>query len=354
VLYEGTQQIRSFPQVMEFSRETLTQFSGIAWSIIGQAGVFNIRPDLFIRVEFRGISGKFFRNHVRMFGQIRLNHLGAIVHLAAIPDNRDRTRQMMLKLTQEAHHILSMDIRIVRQQGKVQSSTFANGTDRDGTDGRDTISSIPAIVNGRLAARGQGPANGGREHETRFIRENQMRPSASSVFLYAAIPLAATAQCLSRCVPEHAVRVSGWSNLIVSSGCGVRVPDEVLSRNAGESPRLLAWPSIGRWASRALEPPVAEVFLTAEVVHRSVVCFDPEVAWRTGLLALRVPYPASDTRTDAIHRVFGRLASATRPLALASPLADGGVPVLRRFLWVSYIWYRNICLRHLRKTGSNK
>jgi hypothetical protein len=45
--------------------------------------------------------------------------------------------------------------------------------------------------------------------------------------------------------------------------------------------------------------------------------------------------------------------SATRLLALVSPLADGGVPVLLHFLSVSYIRYRNTCLRHLRKTGIN-
>jgi len=354
VPYKRTQQIRAFPQVMEFSRKTLTQFSSIPWSIIGQASVFDIRPYLFIRVEFRRISGKFFRNNFRMFGQIRLNHLGAIMHPAAVPDNRDRAGKMTLKLTQKAHHILSMNIFIVRQQGKVQSPTFANGTNSDGTDGRDAISSIPAIVNGCLAPRGQGSANGGSEHETRFIRENQMRPSASSVFLYAEIPVAATGQSLSRCVPEHVVRVSDWSNLIVASGCCVRVPDEVLSRNAGESPRLLAWPSISCWASRVPERLATEVFPTAEVAHRSVVSSDQEVAWRINFLALRVPYPASDTRTDGICRVSGRSASATRPLALVSPLADGGVPVLLRFLSVSYIRYRNICLRHLRKTGINK
>jgi len=110
------------------------------------------------------------------------------------------------------------------------------------------------------------------------------------------------------------------------------------------------WP---REAS-ALEHLATEVFPTAEVAHRSAVSFDRKVAWRTNLLALCVPYPASDTRTDAIHRVSGRLASATRPLALVSPLADGGVPVLPRFLSVSYIWYWNIYLRHLRKTGINK
>lgn len=351
MLYKRAQQIRPFPQVMEFSRKMLTQFLSIPWSIIGQAGVFDIRPDLFIRVEFRRISGKFFRNNFRMFGQICLNHLGAIMHPPAVPDNRDRAVKMTLKLTQKAHHILSMNIFIVHQQRKVQSPAFANGTDSDGTDGRYAISSIPAIVNGCLAPRGQGSANGRSEHETRFIRENQMRPSASGVFLYAEILRVATAQSLSRCVLEHVARVSDWSNLNVASGCCVRVPDEVLSRNVGESPRLLAWPSISCWASRALEHPVAEVFLTAEVAHRSVVYSDQQVAWRTNLLALRMPYPASDTRTDAIHRVSGRSASVSRPLALVSPLADGGVPVLLRFLSVSYIRYRNICLRHLRKTG---
>jgi len=288
-----------------------------------------------------------------MLSQICLNHLAAIMHLAAIPDNGDGTSNMTLKLTQKAHHILSMNIFVVRQQGKVQSPMFANGANGDSTDGRDAIPSIPAIVNGCLTTRGQGSANGGSEHETRFIWENQVRSPTSSVFLYAEIPLAATWQFLSRCVPGHVVRVSDWSNPSVSSGCGVRVPDEVLSRNAGGSPRLLAWPSTSCCSSRAPEHPVAEVFPTAEVAHRSVVSFDREVAWRPSLAALHAPYPASDKGTDAIHRVSGRLVSVTRPFALVAPLADGGVPVLLRFLLVSYIEYRNICLRHLRKTGIN-
>ena len=353
MLYKRTQHVRAFPQVAQFSPKTLTQFLSIPWGKIRQAAIFDVRPDLFIGVEFRRVSRKPFGNNLQMFGQIRPNHLRAIMNLAAIPDNRNRAGKMTLKLTQKAHHIFGMNVFVVRQKDKVQSPTSANGADGDGTDGRDAISSIPAIVNGCLTTRGQGSANGRAEHETRFIWENQVRSPTSSVFLYAETPLAATAGSLSRCVPGHVFGVSDWSNPTVASEYCVRVPDEVLSRNAGGSPGLLAWPSISCWASHALEHLATEVFPTAEFAHRPAVSFDLEAAWQTSLAALRVPYPANDKGTDALHRVFGRSKSATRPPALVAPLADVGVPALLRFLLVSYIRYRNICLRHLRKTGVN-
>ena len=353
MLYKRTQHVRSSPQTAEFSPKTLTQFLSIPWGIIRQAGIFDVRPDLFIGVEFRRISRKPFGNNLRMFGQIRPNHLRAIMNPAVIPDNRNRAGKMTLKLTQKAHHIFGMNAFVVRQKDKVQSLTFANGAEGDGTDGRDSVASIPAIVNGCLTTRGQGSTNGRAEHETRFIWKNQVRSPTSSVFLYAETPVAATAGFLCRCVPGHVFGVSDWSNPTVSSGYCGRVPDEVLSRNAGGSPGLLARPSISCWASRVLEHLATEVFPTAEVAHRPAVSFDREAAWQTSLAALRVPYPANDKGTDALHRVFGRLVSATRPLVLVAPLADDGVPDLLRFLLVSYIRYRNICLRHLRKTGIN-
>lgn len=120
MMYERSQQIGTLTQVAEFSRETAAKFPDVVGGVIGEAGVFEVRPDLFIRVEFRSISRKFLGDNFGMFGQIRLHQLGTIMHSAAIPDNRDRSGKMALKLTQEADHILGMHIFVIIEQSKVQ------------------------------------------------------------------------------------------------------------------------------------------------------------------------------------------------------------------------------------------
>jgi len=246
-----------------------------------------------------------------------------------------------------------VNILIVCQQAKVQSAAFANRTDSDGTDGRDAISSIPAMVNGRLAARSQGSANSGREHEARFIGEDQVSPSASGVFLYGEILRVANEQFLSRRVRQRGVRASGWSNPTVASECCGGVRDEVLFRNTGEPSRLHEQQSKGCWPSHTLGRLLTEVFPIATVARRSAGVFGREVAWRPSPLDLPAPCRASDTGTDVIHLRYGRLESAIRPPASVAPPADGGVPVLLHFLLVSYMWYRLISSCHLRKTGFN-
>jgi len=353
MMYKRSQQIGTLAQVLKFSCKTTAKFPNVVRGVIGQAGVFDIRPDLLVRIEFRCIGRKFFRDNFRMLSQIRPHHPGTIMYSTAVPDNGKGAGKMALKLTQKSDHILSVNILIVCQQGEVQSPAFTNGTDGDGTNGRDTVPSIPAVVNGCLPSRSQGSSNGRSEHETRFIGENQVSASTSSVFLSAEILCLATEQFLSRRVRGRGVRVFDWSNPNVASECCGRVRGEVLCRNAGESPRLHEEPSIGCCPSHALGRLLTEVSPIAVVARRPVAAFGREAAWRTSPSDPRAPCPTSDTATDEMPPESGRLQSATRPLASVAPHADDGVPTLLRFLLVSYIWYRLISSRHLRKTGVN-
>jgi hypothetical protein len=91
--------------------------------------------------------------------------LGAIVDFAAIPEDRQRTAELAKKKAEEFYDVFSTDIVIVRQQLKVQAQALLYGTQRDGADCRDSLSTVPAAVNRCFPARREGSTDNGSEHE---------------------------------------------------------------------------------------------------------------------------------------------------------------------------------------------
>ena len=152
-------------KTIEFGSYALSEVLGVRRSEVRQARVLCIAPYTFVRIEIRRVSGKSCSHDPAMFSKKRSDSLGAVVDVAAIPEDRQRTAELANKKAEELDYVVSTDILVVRQQLKVQPQSLLYGAQRDGADRGDTIAAIPAAVNRCLPARREGSTYDGSEHE---------------------------------------------------------------------------------------------------------------------------------------------------------------------------------------------
>ena len=70
--------------------------------------------------------------------------------------------------------MLGRDVGVVGQQLEVKVEACPLGTERDATDRRQAVASIPARQQRRLALRGPGPTHGRRQHEAAFVEKHDV------------------------------------------------------------------------------------------------------------------------------------------------------------------------------------
>ncbi len=137
----------------------------LAIGLPSQARVLCIAPYTFVRIEIRRVGGESRGHDPAVFSKECSDGLGAVMDVAAIPDDRQRTAEVAKKKAEEFDDVFSTDILVVRQQLKVQPQSLLYGAQRDGADRGDTIAAIPAALNRCLPARREGSTYDGSEHE---------------------------------------------------------------------------------------------------------------------------------------------------------------------------------------------
>lgn len=102
--------------------------------------------------------------------------------LEAIPDQHDGRVQLMLKMLEEVHGALGVDVGI-RMQPKVQRDAIAFRQDADGRDGRDLLMRATALVQHRgLSTQAPGAPNQRCHEHPGFVEEHDGRSQARGVF----------------------------------------------------------------------------------------------------------------------------------------------------------------------------
>lgn len=79
------------------------------WSKVGQAAELQIRPDLFLRIQFGGIRRQPYDVPLRMLPEVLL-HLLVSVGVATIPQQQQRSRKMTPQVLQKAQHLGTADV----------------------------------------------------------------------------------------------------------------------------------------------------------------------------------------------------------------------------------------------------
>ena len=144
-------------------------------------------PDQFLRVQFRRVRREAFRGDLRMTRQIGADNTCTIMDVSSIPDDCQRAADVLVQLAQETHRVIGAGVCVVAQQRHKQVETLLSGTDRDRTDGRNSVVPVPRPQDRRFTARRIRPPHGGIEQVSGFVEERQRGSSALGFFLYAGI-----------------------------------------------------------------------------------------------------------------------------------------------------------------------
>ena len=148
--------------------------------IVRQGIGFEVGPQVFNWIKFGSVRRQVFQ--VSRMRQDALVDEFALVGLEAIPDQDDGGMQLMLKMLEEIHGALGVDVGI-GMQSKVQGDPIPFGQDANGGDGRHFLLRTTALAQHRgLSPQTPGTAHQrGHEHPG-FVEENDRRSQARGVF----------------------------------------------------------------------------------------------------------------------------------------------------------------------------
>ena len=148
--------------------------------IVRQGIGFEVCPQVFDGIEFGSVRREVFQ--VSRTRQDALVDQFSLVGLEAIPDQHDGRAQLMLKVLEEIHGTLGVDVG-VRMQPKVQRDPIPLGRDANGGDSRHFLLCTTALAQHR----GVSPQTPGTAHQRGhqhpgFVEENDGRSQARGVF----------------------------------------------------------------------------------------------------------------------------------------------------------------------------
>ena len=152
----------------------LAKVCGVHRRQVGESAIFGPAPHAFVGIQFRGVARQRFRDNFRVLGQVRLDEPRFAMKVRAIPNHCERAGQLPFQVTQEGNDVLGVRVGVVGQQREIKVGPAQVRAQRDATDGRQAIASIPAFQQGRLALRRPRATHGRRQHEAAFIEKNDV------------------------------------------------------------------------------------------------------------------------------------------------------------------------------------
>ena len=169
-----------------------------------------------------------------------LLHLFATVNSPSVPEQKDRSAQVLEQVFEKGAHIQS--VKIPSSKLRVKRQAFPLGRHGKSTDGRDPILFIEMIENRGLSSGSPGSGDVRNQQEPRFIKKDQMGPKSFRFFLNTAMSTVSNVQLLLRYAARRDALASdsssssppiiskhGWDDTWSRSACGL------LRQSASES-----------------------------------------------------------------------------------------------------------------------
>lgn len=160
------------PKPFEFAYHVEREIKAIRRTAVCQAAL-RLPPHALVGVEFRRVG--------RQELQMQAGHLPAelpdelaAVHAEVVPHQHDGTAQVTEQVLQERDRLRLADIVVMPLV--VQADTPPRRAHRDPRDHRDPIVALRVVQVRRLTPWRPGPHHGGREHEARFVYEDEVGP----------------------------------------------------------------------------------------------------------------------------------------------------------------------------------
>jgi hypothetical protein len=180
----------------------------IVGSEVCQISMLGVTPDRLDRIEVRGVRWQPLHDDPATLSKPGLD-LRCPMRLPSVPDEREAMGQMSPQSLKEAQNLSAANVvRILSPVEPVSPATWSN---RDGTDRREPITTIPLAKDRRLATRRPGTPHNRLKHEAALIEKHHASSGSLGVFLYVASVLPATSGSCPRLVPGLVVPVSGNS-----------------------------------------------------------------------------------------------------------------------------------------------
>jgi len=311
----------------------LFKFADIFRNIIGQVRILAAVPNLLDRIKIRCIRWQPF--HINAAESPLQSFSPAAMYHPAIHNQDKPLRKMRQQFCHKSLKIIGDNVMVTNSE--IQSQMPACRRNRNGRNSRQSVTAVPAIMDGSLSLPSPCSPNGRLKHKATFIQQNNGFTAFSGFFLYEANRSFAKWLFALRLVRELCARA--FDNCSPSASEFAR-----LERNGNkletscESPLQYVPMSISSFCNRKLSGLCLTDDSTFDVACPKVSLADRVSAWVRGLL-LRlfckhraiVPPNCRKSQPSWQPREYRRRLSAE--LLLAACAAE--VPLL--FLLASYI-----------------
>jgi len=311
----------------------LFKFANIFGNIIGQVRILAVIPDLLDRINIRCIRRQPFHintaeSSLQSFGTAAMDH-------PAIHNQDKPSRKMRQQLRHKCLKIISDNI--VVTNSKIQSQTLASRRNRNGRNSRQSLTAVPAIMNGSLSLPSPGSPNSRLKHKAALIQQNSGFTTFSGFFLYGANRSFAKWLSPVRLVRELCVRAFGNCSPSASRFARLVKDGNKLETSSGLPLRCVPT-STSSFCSRKLSGLCLTDDPTFAVSCPKVSSADLVSAWVRGLWPRlfcehRAIEPPNCQKSQLFGQPRGFHHRRSAELSLALDVAE----VLLLFLLVSYI-----------------
>lgn len=245
---------------------------------VGQIAVFAMIPHLFGRIQVGRVTGE--PLEPEPVGVMRLHVLRrGPMDGVTVPYEHDLAPKVSVHLGEEPDHIVGLNV--MREKLKVESQRVASRRDGDGGDGRETIVTIPSILQRRLPTRRPCPASDGLHHEPAFIEKYDDSLLRSALFLSAAILAVETFRWRIRRAPARVAPAFGKS-IRDFSAVSTHEPDDTSPRDDARSLPRRVGTSTGPWNNRRPAGRALGFGRVASFVPCSALAWHRDGAWPSG------------------------------------------------------------------------
>ena len=142
--------------------------------VVAEPPVLQTRPQLLDRIQHRGVRRQPFQSKSPPMASEEIADRIALVHVAAVPDDRDRTRRLRHNAVEEGGHGDAIEV-VVGQRAVRQPLGPTVAIQPQGGRQRDFFPVSSALFeNRRLAARRPRPPRHRRHQQATFVDENDV------------------------------------------------------------------------------------------------------------------------------------------------------------------------------------
>ena len=309
------------------------KFANIFGNIIGQVRILAAVPDLLDRIKIRCIRRQPF--HINAAESPLQSFSTAAMYHPAIHNQDKPSRKMRQQFCHKRLKIISDNVVVTNSE--IQPKMLASWRNRNGRNSRQSVTAVPAIMDGSLSLPSPGASNSWLKHKAAFIQQNSGFTAFSGFFLYGANRSFAKWLSPVRLVRELCVRAFGNCSPSASGFARLERDGNKLETSC-ESPLQYVPMSTSSFCNQKLSGLCLVDDPNFAVAWPKVSLADQVLAWVRGLWPrLFCEHHAIVPLNCRKSRPFGQPRGFHDPLSAKLSLALDVAEVPLLFLLVSYI-----------------